>query len=285
MRPVNLIPADEQRGDRSSLRTGSLIYVLLGGLTLLLLAIVAVALTSKQIDDRKAEKASLEQQLQQETAHANSLAAFATFRAVQEQRMATVTSLAQSRFDWTRVLQELSLVLPEDISLSALTGTVSPDVDIQAPSSGGSSGGESDLRGSVAGPALVIQGCAPDQDAVAGFVAALEDIDGVTRVGLSSSEVNDAASSSSTSTGSAGGSTKCIAGPETYNFDITIAFDAVPPPPTATTAPAVPSAAASPAGSDGGVAAAQTQQNVAQQSAREQTTQAQNAQANLMPGG
>jgi Tfp pilus assembly protein PilN len=289
MRPVNLIPVDEQRGASAALRTGSLIYVLLGGLALLLLAIVAVALTGKQVSDRKSEKAGLEQELQQETARANSLAAFATFRAVQASRAATVTSLAQSRFDWTRVLQELALVLPEDVSLSSLTGSVSPEVNLDA-GSGSSGGGGSegtDLRGSIAGPALVIDGCAPSQDSVAGFVSALEDIDGVTRVGLSSSEAsNSDTGSDAASTGSTGGAAQCVAGPKTFNFKITVAFDAVPPPPTATTAPSVPaSVAPASTGNDRGVAEAQTQENVARASTREQTTQAQNAQSTLIPGG
>src|SRR5215213_2157174 len=112
MRPVNLIPKDERQGDSAPLRTGSLIYVLVAGLTLLLLGIVAVALTGKQVSDRQAEKAGLEQDLAAATARAQSVQAFTDFRSVQENRAATVSSLAQSRFDWPRVLHELALVLP-----------------------------------------------------------------------------------------------------------------------------------------------------------------------------
>src|SRR3954451_22123326 len=128
MRPVNLIPNDERRGDSAPLRTGNMIYVLLGGLAVLVLGLAAVALTSKQISDREAQKSSLDQELQRETARANSLAAFSSFRAVQEQRAVTVNSLATSRFDWERVLHELSLVLPSDVHLATLTGTVNPEV-------------------------------------------------------------------------------------------------------------------------------------------------------------
>jgi Tfp pilus assembly protein PilN len=237
MRPVNLIPPDERRGDAAALRTGSLIYVLVAGLALLVLGIAVVALTSKQISDRKSEKVGLEQELQQETARANSLAAFATFRSVQENRAATVTSLAQSRFDWNRVLNELALVLPSDVTISSLAGTVSPDVDIQ--STGGSSSGGSDLRSSVEGPALDIAGCAPGQDTVASFVAALEDIDGVTRVGLDSSTI-DTDNASAGSSGGSGDSTECFAGPHTAKFHVIVAFDAVATPDTATAAPSVP---------------------------------------------
>jgi Tfp pilus assembly protein PilN len=278
MRPVNLIPPDERRGDSAPLRTGHLIYVLLGGLALLLLGIVVVALTSKQISDRQAEKAALEVELQQETARANSLAAFANFRAVQQQRTATVTSLAQSRFDWQRVLNELALVLPSNVSVSNLTGTVSPDVTIESSGSSGASSG-TDLRGEIAGPALDISGCAPGQDAVAGFVSALEDIDGVTRVGLDSSEISTEDSGETDSSG-------CFAGPNTAKFHIVVAFDEVPTPSTATEAPSVPSSlSSSPPADASQVAEGQAQQAQARESTNAQVSEAKNAKSTLMPGG
>ena len=40
------------------------------------------------------------------------------------------------------------------------------------------------MRAAIAGPALELSGCAKGQEAVAGFVTALKDIDGVTRVGV-----------------------------------------------------------------------------------------------------
>src|SRR2546421_6748777 len=136
MRPVNLIPPDERRGDSAPLRTGPLVYVLVGAMALLLLGIVAVALTSKTVSDRKAKKTTLQQELQQATAEAQNVKAFTDFGQVQESRAATVSSLAQSRFDWERVLHELSLVLPSDVTLSSLKGTVTPDVELSGSSAG-----------------------------------------------------------------------------------------------------------------------------------------------------
>ena len=287
MRPVNLIPADERRGDEAPLRTGHLVYVLTAGLALLLLGIVVVTLTSKQISDREDQKASLQQELDQASARASRLAAFTTFRAVQESRLATVTSLAQSRFDWSRVLHELSLVLPSDVSLSSITGSVSPDIQMSGGGSSGSSSGSSgsDLRGNIQGPALEISGCAPGQDAVAGFVAALEDIDGVTRVGLESSNI-DSASGSGSAASSSTGSTDCQAGPRTASYQIVVAFDAVPTPSTATTAPSVPPSAAPSTGTDQSqVADGQREQDVAKASARAQISKAQNAKQTILGGG
>jgi len=236
MRPVNLIPPDERRGDRSELRTGPFTYVLVGGLAVLLLGVIAVAFTSKQVSDREAEKQELEAQKAEETAKAESLRSFADFRAVQETRTGTVASLAQSRFDWERVIKELSLVLPPDVWLVNLTGTVNPAVSVQ-------NGAEITIRDSVEGPALELVGCAPSEEAAAGFIAALEDIDGVTRVGFQ--EVGQAVSEGGESapTGGEEGTTDCRTRDFIHSFQIVVAFDAVPTPETATTTPSVPAPA------------------------------------------
>lgn len=288
MRAVNLIPSDERRGDESPLRTGHLVYVLTAGLVLLLLGIVAVTLTGKQVDDRTAQKASLQQELDRATAQAQNLNEFVTFRQVQESRASTISSLAQTRFDWPRVMHELALVLPSNIELSSLTGTASPSVQLQSESSSGS---DSNLRGQVAGPALEMVGCAPSQDAVAGFVASLEDIDGVTRVGMSSSKLPDLNSSGFTgepgnepSTGSTAAG-DCQSGPTIVKFQIVAAFDAVPAPSTDATSPTAPPPAAPATDDDQQVADAQAQENVQRASVRVQTSKAEKAKATLIPGG
>jgi Tfp pilus assembly protein PilN len=258
MRPVNLIPPDERQGDAAPLRTGSLIYVLVAGLSLLLLGIVVVALTSKQISDRESQKADLQGELAQVTARANTLAAFTDFRAVQQSRADTVTSLANSRFDWQRVLHELSLVLPDKITLISMVGTASPDVQVQDAE-------QVTLRTTAAGPALEITGCTSGQrgreaqDTVATFVASLEDIDGVTRVGLDSSKIEDPALSGGDSGGADTESDSGGCGPRDAKFQVVVAFDEVPTPPTATAAPSVPpSAAPSTSGGQAQVASTQT---------------------------
>jgi len=243
MRPVNLIPPDERRGDRAAIRMGSVSYVVIAGLGIALLAVIAFAFTSKQVSDRKHQVADLRQQEQQVTAKAESLKSFTDFRAVQEAREATVTSLAQSRFDWQRVLNELARVLPSDVWLSQLEGTVSPAVQVEG-------GPDIAMRADASGPALSIVGCAISQDAVAGFVSDLQDIDGVTRVGVQSSTRPDA-NTTGASSGSApvsdsasGNSQDCQTRDFIVKFEIVAAFDAVPAPATASAAPSVPSSIA-----------------------------------------
>ena len=237
MRPVNLIPSEERKGDRGQTRTGSISYLVVGALAVLFFAVVALAFTGKKISDKEAEKAAAEQELTQATARAESLREFEDFRQVHDTRTQTVSSLAQSRFDWERVMRELALIIPTNVWLINLTGTVSPAVQLNG-------GAEVSTRDTVAGPALEIVGCTVDQDASAGFIASLEDIDGVTRVGVESSGSGTDESGGGAAAGDSaeGGVDSCPEGVVT--FKIVVAFDAVPPPPAANAAPGVPATGA-----------------------------------------
>lgn len=239
MRPVNLIPPDERRGDRAAMRTGAFSYVLIGALAAAVLAVAALALTSKQISDKNSEVAQLQVQEQQAQAKAQSLVSFTNFRAAQEARSSTIVSLAQSRFDWQRILNEFAKVIPSDVWFTKIAGTVDPTVAVQ-------DGPDIQDRDSIQGPALEMEGCASSQDAVAALIANLEEIDGVTRVGLESSEKPDDAqgggvtASPATGDSAAGVDSDCRTRDFITQFKIVAAFDAVPAPPTATSAPSVP---------------------------------------------
>jgi Tfp pilus assembly protein PilN len=232
MRPVNLIPDEDRRGDRTAaLRTGAFTYVLLGGLAVFLLAVIGLALTSKQVSNKESEKQELQAELDEVTAQAQSLQAFATFRSTLDTRTNTVASLAQSRFDWERVMNELSRIIPSDVWLINLTGTVNPSVQVQ-------NAAEVPIRESVAGPALEIVGCTVSEDAVAAFIASLEDIDGVTRVGIAETlQPEDEQQGEETTSDSAEGSQDCRTEDFITQFQLVVAFDAVPTPEEATAAP------------------------------------------------
>jgi Tfp pilus assembly protein PilN len=239
LRPVNLIPKDERRGDRAAMRTGAFSYALLGGLAVAVLAVAVLALTSKQISDRKSEVAQLQQQEQEAQAKAQSLDAFTQFRAAQDARTGTIASLAQSRFDWQRVLNEFARVIPSNVWFTKLAGTADPSVSV-------TDGPDLQTRDAAAGPALELQGCATGQDAVAGLIANLQEIDGVTRVGLESSERADdsegtaAAASPTTTDSGASTNTDCRTQDFITQFKILVAFDEVPTPATASSTPSVP---------------------------------------------
>lgn len=225
MRPINLIPPEDRRGEHAPLRTGTLPYVLLGGLVALLIGVTALVLVGNDISNSKDEVAKLEAEDAAASAKAQRLASYTQFRNMSEQRVETVASLADSRFDWERVMRELALVLPGDTWLTKLTGSAGGETE------GGGGGSGSGLSAAVLGPTLELSGCSAGQEAVAGFVTALKDIDGVTRVGVQSSELPDNASA-----GAGGGGGGDSSGDEcrTRNFiakfEMVVAFDAAPVP-------------------------------------------------------
>jgi Tfp pilus assembly protein PilN len=270
MRAVNLIPPEE-RGGRTGGRTGSLSYVVIGALVALLAGVTLMVLTSKQISDREAEVAALELERDAAQTRLDSLRPFAQFASLQELRTATVTSLAQSRFDWERVIRELALVLPDDVWLLQLEGSVSPDVQLD-------SGADIALRGSVPGPALELVGCTVSQEAVGRLAAALQDIDGVTRVAVFKSErpepsPTETSTSEGVATG-AEGEDDCRTRDFITRFEIVVAFDAVP-------APAVETPPPVPPGTD--ETAPTPEQAAAQESTQEGIEEGQEA-ASLAPG-
>ncbi len=238
MRPVNLIPQEERRGEHAAMRSGALVYIVVGLLVAALAGVTALVLTNNQIAERRAEAAQLRQEDSAEEARAQRLAAYTQFRALHDQRLATVASLADSRFDWERVMRELSLVLPTDVWLTALNATAAPGVSVEAGSSSAGSSSAAGLRAAAAGPALEMAGCAVGQEAVAGFVTALKDIDGVTRVGVQSSTLGEESGGAGEASG--GGESDCRTRGFIAQFAIVAAFDAAPVSPVTGTGEVAP---------------------------------------------
>jgi len=243
VRPINLIPRDE-RSDKAPIRTGPIAYLLVGALALALGAVTLVVLTNNKVSDHKAEIATLRQQETEARARAEQLAPFTSFSSVEQQRTATIESLADSRFDWERVMRELSLVIPGDVWLTDLSGSVGGGSTTSGSTSTSTTGDISADTSSISGPSLQITGCAAGQDAVAAFLSALRDIDGVTRVGLTSSErpSGDTTNASADSAGGAG-NTDCRTRDFIAKFEVVAAFDEVPIPQIPEAAPGAPSTA------------------------------------------
>jgi Tfp pilus assembly protein PilN len=279
VRPVNLIPPEDRRGDRAPTRTGPVAYVLVGTLALAVAAVTGVVLTTNQISDRKAEVANLEAREAAATERAEALAPYAEFAALKEARVQTVDTLARSRFDWERVLREMAIVIPADIQLTNVSGTVSPEVSV-------TDGSQNSLRDSTAGPALELAGCAPDQEAVAALAASLEDIDGVTRVGVNASAATDAGDTGSSASAGVGGGGEisCASSGSVVQFEMIAAFDAVDIAAAAPTAPETTPTPASDQGESADVADARAQEEQARGSGAEQTGKADDATDTLIPG-
>jgi Tfp pilus assembly protein PilN len=210
MRPVNLIPPEDRRGDKAPLRSGPLSYIVIGALALVLVGVLLMVTTSNDISEKEGQVAQLEADLEAATTEAQRLAPYAEFADLRIEREATIASLAQSRFDWERVMRELALVIPEDVTLTNLNGSAFENAEGSASAT------------PIAAPNLTLSGCAASHESVARFVAALEDIDGVTRVALGRSEAVEKEVGSGGATDSVGDSTLCGSA---NTFDVTVAFD------------------------------------------------------------
>jgi Tfp pilus assembly protein PilN len=235
VRPVNLIPQEDRRGGKAPLRTGAVPYAIVAILVLALGAVTLLVLTGNKIADRKAEVASLQSQVDATQARADQLSTYTNFADLQQARQETVASLATSRFDWERALHELALVLPDDVWLTSMTASAASD-----PSSSTSS--STPAVDGVTGPSLDINGCASGHEAVAKFLAALRDVDGVTRVTVLSSDrpgAQSSTNSSSSSSASSGqGTVACASRDFIATFEVVAAFDGAQP--AATAAPVSP---------------------------------------------
>jgi Tfp pilus assembly protein PilN len=223
MRPIDLTPTDMRQGARAPMRTGPIPYILIGALVAVLAGVALLVTTGNQVTERETEVAQLKRENAAATRQARRLTPYVQFQTLHEERLATVSSLADSRFDWERVIRELSLVLPADVWLT----------ELNASASGAAEGG-SGLSGSIVGPSMELEGCTVGQESVARFVTALKDIDGVTRVAVASSELPSKAEGEASSGGeeSEGGS-ECRTRKNIAKFKIVVAFDAAPVPITA----------------------------------------------------
>lgn len=262
MRAVNLIPAEERRGGGAggSGRSGGAVYVLLGVLAVAVLAVSAYVLTGNSVNDKRAELASVSTKADSAESQAAMLKPYAEFAKLEQQRVATVKSLATSRFDWDRTLRQLSKVIPSNVWLSSFLATVTPDVTVDG---GGTTGDTGNIRQASQTPAIEMVGCTTSQDEVARLMTRLRLMTGVDRVVLSSSEKSTATTTAASTPASGadsaggGGSGDCRNGSSHFpQFSMVVLFEAPPAPAPAGGAAAAGGATGTPAAAGG---AAQTQ--------------------------
>ena len=161
-------PADEPGGIGA--------FVVLGALAVCVVALAAYVLTTNAVKDRQAQLDAVTAQVQTTTQRVSQLKPYADFQQLAETRIQTVNDLTSSRFDWEQGLRDISRVIPADVTLTSLTGTISS----------GASGGSS-VRGAIAAPAVELKGCTTGQKQVATLLSRLRGVDGVTRVSLTKS--------------------------------------------------------------------------------------------------
>jgi len=211
MKAVNLIPTEQRRVQASGKQSGSA-YVVIGVLVTLLALVGAYVFTSNNAKDRTSKAATAKAQANKLQAEAAQRGDFTNFSDIKKTRLASVMTVATTRFDWERLMRELSRVMPEGSWLQSSDASVTGDVE-------GESAATDTGTAVVPMPKANLVGCTPDQSDVARMMVRMRQIHRVTDVKLnqSSTEVGDNTEITANSCG------------KYYQFDITLSFSETPP--------------------------------------------------------
>jgi Tfp pilus assembly protein PilN len=227
VRPINLIPVDQRRGSARGPggRTSLGGYIALGVLGAAVLCVLAVVLTSNQINSKTEELADVQGESQSERQVADALRPYGQFADLQRARVAQINTLAGSRFNWERPLRQLSQAIPRNVWLLSVQASAAPGIEV------GSGGGDvSGLREKVQAPAFSISGCTYSQHAVARMMTRMRNLDDVTEVQLAKSARKDeaanhaAAAPDQASQQQEEDAQDCIGSPRVTKFDILVLF-------------------------------------------------------------
>ena len=163
------------------------------------------------MNDNKSKAAEARQEADAAEARTKQLGSFTDFASIKDQRLAAVTAAAQTRFDWERLMRELSRVMPNGSWVSTTTASVTGE------GVGAAATATADPA-AVAMPKANLVGCTPRQSEVARMMVRLEQMYRVTDVTLN--ESTQESGSSDTTLQNCG---------RLYKFDITVSFSPVPP--------------------------------------------------------
>jgi hypothetical protein len=190
VRAVNLIPADQRRGAGGiGGRSGGVVYVLTGGLAVLVLLGVIYALAVHDAANKTSQLAVVTQQVSTVTSEAAALSPYVQFAATSANEVSQVNLLAESRFDWPTAMRQLALALPSDVTLTSFSAT--------AGTGPVNTSGETDT-------AFNLTGCATRQSETAEVLTHLASVPGVDNVTLTNT-VENGKPSKAGAAGSAGG--------------------------------------------------------------------------------
>jgi Tfp pilus assembly protein PilN len=228
MRAVNLIPSEQRSGGSVGARSEGAAFAVLGLLAGLVVLAVLYGIAHHEVSSRRAEAAALTVRAQQYQAQATELAVYTSFVAMREQRLQAISQLVGSRFDWPAALGELSRVLPSDVALNSLEGTVGSSTSAAAslsPKTSAAASAASVASATPPGtvPTFTLAGCATSQSVVAQTLVRLRLISGVASVALQSS------TKASSGGGGGGGGGTCPSGDPA--FTVQVSFEALPTPP------------------------------------------------------
>jgi Tfp pilus assembly protein PilN len=230
VKAVNLIPSEQRGGGGGSAAGASngAAFMVLGLLVGLAVLAGLYGIASHQVSTRKSEVANITAQAQATQARAAELAPYVSFKQMYQQRLQAVSQLVGTRFDWAHAFHELGRVLPSDVSLSSVHGTVGATAPGSAAPAAATTAASASAVASAtpAGsiPIFTLAGCATSQSEVAQTLQRLRLIDGVSGVTLASS-----------TKGGGGASASGACPPHDPAFAASVTFAGLPTPPAAPT--------------------------------------------------
>jgi len=221
--------------------------MVVGVLAALLLAVFAFVMTSNQVNDRTSEIATAEAQAVRAEGRAAAFGPFQQFAQIKAARLASVKTLADTRFDWERMMRELAHVLPAGSSLTSVTASSgdgasatstpgAPPAPAPAPApaapapppAGGTAAppaaaGAATTTSGAGTPTLTLTGCATSQRRVAVMLVRLRQLHRALDVQLvDSSQAEPSAAQTAPATGNTG----CFG--SDYLFNVSVTFDSAP---------------------------------------------------------
>ena len=212
MKAVNLIPTEQRRAQATGKRPGSS-YVLIGVLATLLVMVAAYVFTSNNVTKRQSDAAVAKAEADRYEAQAAQRKDFTNFAQIKQMRLASVNTIASTRFDWERLMRELSRVMPSGSWLqttdASVTGTVA----------GAESTSSTSTTTAVPQPKANLVGCTPNQSDVARMMVRMRQLHRVSDV-----ELNESAKQLNSSGGAGVDSCGSL-----YQFDLLVSFEPVEP--------------------------------------------------------
>lgn len=179
MRAVNLIPHDQRRGAGGLAgRSGGIVYVVAGGLLVIVGLGVVYAFAVHSVAKSKGELAQVTQEVGSVQLQTAALQPYVAVYNLRQAKVQAAVALAQARFDWPDAMRQLALALPSDVTLLSVTAN--------AASAGSSATASVPSTTTAGSPTFVLAGCASSQSETATVLTRLEQTPGVTDVLLQS---------------------------------------------------------------------------------------------------
>jgi Tfp pilus assembly protein PilN len=208
MKAVNLVPSEQRRARPTGNRSGGA-YVVVGLLATLLVMVAAYVVTTNKVTENQNDAAAAKAEADRLEAEAAKRSSFTNFADIKQARLTSVAAVAGSRFDWERLMRELSLVMPTGSWLQSSDSSVTGDV----------TGSETaPAEATVSQPKANLVGCTPHQPDVARMMVRMRQMYRVTDVELnqSATEVGVEEEATADSCG------------RYYQFDLTLTFSEAP---------------------------------------------------------